>query len=287
MKLLSPHSWKDYELIDSGDGEKLERFGAYTLRRPEPQAVWSKFLPETQWKDLADARFVPDGSHAGFWEQKTKIPAFWIITYKAQGMQIRFRLSLTGFKHVGIFPEQAVNWDFIYERTRQLSRPKVLNLFAYTGGASLAARAGGADVTHCDSIKNIINWANQNMEASGLEGIRWLVEDAFKFVKREARRGNRYQGIILDPPAYGHGPKGEKWKLEDMVNELTLEVANILDPDKGFLVFNSYSLGFSALVLENLVQTHMPIKGKTVESGELFLPERSGRRLPAGVFARM
>ena len=287
MKLLSPHSWKDYELIDSGDGEKLERFGRYTLRRPEPQAVWGKFLPEAQWRDLADARFIPDGSHAGSWEQKNTIPAFWTITYKHQDMQIKFRLSLTGFKHVGIFPEQAVNWDFIYDRSRQLNRPKVLNLFAYTGGASLAARAGGADVTHCDSIKNIINWANQNMEASGLEGIRWLVEDAFKFVKREARRGNRYQGIILDPPAYGHGPKGEKWKLEDMVNELTLEVGNILDPEKGFLVFNSYSLGFSALVLENLVHTHLPVSGKTVESGELFLPERSGRRLPAGVFARM
>ncbi len=287
MKLLCPTDWKDYELIDSGDGEKLERFGPYTLRRPEPQAVWSKSLTEKRWQDLADARFVPDGSHSGTWEQKKSIPEEWYITYRYKEMKLSFRLTLTGFKHVGIFPEQAVNWNFIYDKTLEINQPKVLNLFAYTGGASLAARAAGADVTHCDSIRNIINWANQNMLASGLKDIRWLVEDAFKFVLREARRGNKYHGIILDPPAYGHGPKGEKWKLEDMVNELTQAVSQILDEKQSFLVFNSYSLGFSSLVLENLVLTHFPTDFTSLESGELYFPERSGRRLPAGVFVRM
>ncbi|MDP5169167.1 MAG: class I SAM-dependent methyltransferase [Bacteroidia bacterium] len=287
MKLLSPTDWKEYELIDSGDGEKLEKFGPYTLRRPEPQAVWSKFMTESKWGELADARFVPDGSHSGSWEQKKRIPDEWYISYQYKDMLLKFRLTLTGFKHVGIFPEQAVNWNYIYERSLQMNKPKVLNLFAYTGGASIAARAGGADVIHCDSIRNIINWANQNMVASGLNDIRWLIEDAFKFVKREARRGNKFQGIILDPPAYGHGPKGEKWKLEDMVNELTEAVSQITDEQDSFLVFNSYSLGFSSLVLENLVKTHFPKQASKIESGELFLPERSGRKLPAGVFARI
>lgn len=287
MKLLTPKDWQDYELIDSGDGEKLETFGPYTLRRPEPQAVWSKSMGEKRWEELADARFLPDGSHSGNWEQRRPIPNEWYVSYQYQAMQLKFRLTLTGFKHVGIFPEQAVNWNYIYEQAGRMHMPKVLNLFAYTGGASLAARAAGADVIHCDSIRNIITWANQNMQASGLQDIRWLVEDAFKFVKREARRGNLYQGIILDPPAYGHGPKGEKWKLEDMVDELTESVAKILDPKKSFLVFNSYSLGFSSLVLENLVRTHLGARARKLEAGELYLEERSGRRLPAGVFARV
>lgn len=286
MKLLSPTDWKEYRLIDSGDGEKLERFGEVTVRRPEPQAVWSKTLKETEWQKIADARFVPDGSHSGKWERKGKVPDEWYIQYRYKGMRIKFRLTLTGFKHVGIFPEQAVNWNFIYDHCRKMKQPKVLNLFAYTGGASLAARAGGADVIHCDSIKNIINWARQNMEASNLQDIRWLVEDAFKFVKREERRGNKFDGIILDPPAYGHGPKGEKWKLENMVDELTNSVSSILAPDNSFLVFNSYSLGFSSLVLENLVKTHFDLHHRSIESGELFLEEDSGRKLPAGVFTR-
>ena len=194
---------------------------------------------------------------------------------------------MTGFKHVGLFPEQAVNWDYIYDSALNIPNAKVLNLFAYTGGASLAARAAGASVTHCDSIKNVVSWANTNMQSSRLSDIRWMVEDAFKFVKREARRGNLYNGIILDPPAYGHGPKGEKWKLEDMVNDLTESVAQILDREKYFLVFNSYSLGFSPLVIHNLIATHFGKKGlKNAEFGELYAEERSGRKLPMGIFGR-
>lgn len=286
MKLLSPTDWKEYQLIDSGDGEKLERFGEVTVRRPEPQAVWRKSMSESKWEKIAQAHFIPDGSHSGRWERKGNIPDEWYITYRYRDMKIKFRLILTGFKHVGIFPEQAVNWNFIYDKCKQMNQPKVLNLFAYTGGASLASRAGGANVIHCDSIKNIINWANKNMQASGLKDIRWLVEDAFKFVQREARRGNQYQGIILDPPAYGHGPKGEKWKLENMVDDLTHSVGQILDKENGFLVFNSYSLGFSSLVLENLVKTHLQPGRRKLESGELYLKEQSGRKLPAGVFVR-
>ncbi|MEL6673675.1 MAG: class I SAM-dependent methyltransferase [Bacteroidota bacterium] len=288
MKLLTPQDWKDYELIDSGEGNKLERFGKYVLYRPEPQAVWSKSLPEKDWEKWAHARFVQEGSHQGQWQKKPGMPDQWYIRYQSGGMNLKFRLGLTAFKHVGVFPEQAINWNYIYQNCKGLRQPKVLNLFAYTGGASLAARAAGADVIHCDSIKNVLNWANVNMEASGLRDIRWLLEDAFKFVRREAKRGKQYQGIILDPPAYGHGPKGEKWKLEDMVNELTEAVAKILAPKNRFLVFNSYSLGFSALVLENLVRSHFKAEGlRKMESGELYMPERSGRKLPMGVFVRM
>ncbi|MDX1906839.1 MAG: class I SAM-dependent methyltransferase [Bacteroidia bacterium] len=287
MQLLTPTDWQAYELIDSGDGEKLERFGAYTVRRPEPQAVWSKFLPEKDWENLAHAHFKQAGSHAGTWDRKPGMPDQWYISYQYGEMKLSFRLGLTGFKHVGIFPEQAVNWNYLYNSLKSVPGARVLNLFAYTGGASLAARAAGADVTHCDSIRAVLNWAGANMEASGLNDIHWLLEDAFKFVKREVRRGNRYQAIILDPPAWGHGPKGEKWKLDDMINELTHEVAQITDPDRHTIVFNSYSLGYSPLVIENLVRTHFPYAPQDgIEAGELYLQERSGRRLPAGIFVR-
>ena len=286
MKILAPPHWKDYELIDSGEFEKLERFGEHVLCRPEPQAVWGRSLPATEWNRTWKARFVQEGSSSGHWDNKG-VPENWMIQYDTGAFRLRFKMALTGFKHVGIFPEQAENWNFIYQRCRAMEKPAVLNLFAYTGGASLAARAAGADVIHCDSIRQVVGWARANMEASGLENVRWLVEDAFSFVKKEARRGRKYQGIILDPPAWGHGPNGEKWKLEDNINELMGLVAQILDQEKGFLVFNAYSLGYSPLVLQNLVQTHFgPRQNKALEIGELYLPERSGRRLPAGVFAR-
>ncbi len=287
MQLLTPQNWPHYELIDSGNGEKLERFGDYILRRPEPQAVWRQSRPEKDWQQMPHARFVPQGSHAGIWERYQKMPDQWYISYEYQAMKLRFRLGMTAFKHVGIFPEQAVNWDYIYDSVRKIPNANVLNLFAYTGGASLAARAAGANVIHCDSIKNVINWASANMEASSLTDIRWLLEDAFKFVKREAKRGRIYQGIILDPPAYGHGPKGEKWKLDDMVDELSAYVGQILDPRHNFLVFNSYSLGYSPLILQNLIHTHFEGKVQNLEGGELYLPERSGRKLPMGIFARL
>jgi 23S rRNA (cytosine1962-C5)-methyltransferase len=288
IKVLSPSSFEDYQLIDSGNGEKMERFGQYVLIRPEPQALWAPALPNDQWLKMADARFEQDGSASGDWIRfNKKMPDQWVVAYNRGKMRLKLRLGLTRFKHVGIFPEQSVNWDFIYQRSKQIEQAKVLNIFAYTGGASLAAKAGGADVIHCDSIKQVVNWANANMELSKLDGIRWLVEDAFKFVMREAKRGNKYNGIILDPPAWGHGPKGEKWKLEEQLNELMTGVAGILAEKDAFLVMNAYSLGYSSLILENLGRSHFGQQFMdNLEIGELCLEEQQGRRLPAGVFMR-
>jgi 23S rRNA (cytosine1962-C5)-methyltransferase len=215
-----------------------------------------------------------------------KMPDQWVIPYKLPNdKEISFRLGLTSFKHVGIFPEQAANWDFIVKSIESMStpKPKVLNLFAYTGGASLAASAAGAEVTHVDSIKQVVSWANENMQISGLTDIRWMVEDALKFGEREVRRGNKYNGIILDPPAFGHGPKGEKWKLEDNLAEMMKNVLQILDPKEHFLILNAYSLGLSALVIENLLKE---FAGKDLKIGELYLQAKSGVKLPLGVFGR-
>lgn len=289
MLQLCPQNWKDYELLDSGDGLKLERFGQYVTIRPEPQALWDRRLSASDWEKKAHVRFVPRSSSSGEWKKIKQAPDQWQISYPLPGNgNMRFRLGLTSFKHVGIFPEQAVNWDHIYNSlvNIKVEKPRFLNLFAYTGGASLAARAAGADVTHVDSVKQVITWANQNMELSGLKDIRWLVEDALKFVKREIKRGNRYHGIILDPPAYGHGPNGEKWKLEDSINEMVKNVVELLDPGKHFLILNAYSLGLSAMVVETLLQSSYSHK-TGIEAGELFLPSSTGQQLPLGVFGRL
>ncbi len=294
MNLLTPLDWHNYELIDSGDYEKLERFGKYILRRPEPQAVWRRALTEEEWENQTDAWFrkekgktAPEGNEKGEWILKPKMPQQWFINYSYTEMRLRFRLGLTAFKHVGIFPEQTENWNYIYDRVKELrtESPKVLNLFAYTGGASLAAKAGGADVTHVDSVKQVLNWSRENMEASGLDNIRWVLEDALKFVKREVKRGKIYQGIILDPPAYGRGPEGEKWVLEDNIGELMMACSLILDKQNSFGVLNLYSMGFSALIAENLVKDYFP-EVKNPASGELYVPDRAGRRLPLGIFCR-
>ncbi|MBP5520941.1 MAG: class I SAM-dependent methyltransferase, partial [Bacteroidales bacterium] len=300
-------SWKDYELLDSGDGEKLERFGSYVLWRPEPKALWGRSLPLSEWSRLPHTRFKPGAGFgragkedSGTWERLHKMDDQWWIRYalpagggvcssdfaslipptadaagpsrsRSHGRlrsdeqtpspaSISLRLGLTSFKHVGVFPEQAPNWDFIYRKCSVLEAPKVLNLFAYTGGASLAAKAAGAEVTHLDSVRQVVTWARQNMERSGLDGIRWIVEDAMKFARREARRGNLYDGIILDPPAYGHGPDWEKWKLDECLFEMLRTVATILAPH-GFVVLNLYSNGYSAALGETLVREAFGIPG--------------------------
>jgi 23S rRNA (cytosine1962-C5)-methyltransferase len=285
MQLLTPTRWKDYELLDTGNFEKLERFGKYITIRPEPQAVWSPTLDRKEWEKQAHVEFVPKSSSAGEWKQlKRDAVDRWTISYALPGgKEISFRLGLTSFKHVGVFPEQAVNWDYIYTTLQQMKTPKprFLNLFAYTGGASLAARAAGAEVTHVDSIKQVVTWANENMQHSRLDNIRWMVDDALKFVKKEQRRGNTYNGIILDPPAYGHGPNGEKWKLEDNINEMVQSVVDLLDEKEHFLILNAYSLGFSAMILQNLFAK------RKVETGELFLNAKHGTVLPLGVFGRL
>lgn len=286
MELLTPLHWKDYELLDCGDFEKLERFGKYITIRPEPQAVWPRVWPESEWKKQAHIRFVPKNSNSGDWIKLKAMPDQWKIRYELPNQNdIVFRLGLTSFKHVGVFPEQAANWDFIVQSIQSMkqSKPKVLNLFAYTGGASLAAAAAGAEVTHVDSIKQVVTWANENMQLSNLDSIRWMVEDALKFAQREERRGNKYNGIILDPPAFGHGPKGEKWKLEDNLAEMMKNVLRILDEKEHFLILNAYSLGLSALVIENLLKE---TAGDRLKIGELYLQAKSGVKLPLGVFGR-
>jgi 23S rRNA (cytosine1962-C5)-methyltransferase len=291
MLLLTPEHFKDYELIDCGDFEKLERFGKYITIRPEPQAVWNKVLSEGEWNRLAHVRFQPKSSSAGTWVKLKEMPDQWRISYDLADIKIMFRLGLTSFKHVGIFPEQAVNWDFIYSQIQKLKNntpePKVLNLFAYTGGATLAAKAAGADVIHLDSIKQVVSWSKENMDLSGLNNIRWLVEDAMTFVRREVKRGKKYNGIILDPPAYGHGPNGENWKLEEMINEMIHGVAELLEEKESFLVLNTYSLGFSALIIQNLLIEAFGKRGVNAEFGEIYLLATSGVKLPLGVFGRL
>jgi 23S rRNA (cytosine1962-C5)-methyltransferase len=287
MQLLTPLHWQDYELIDCGDFEKLERFGNYITIRPEPQAVWKKRYAYSEWEKLAHVKFVPKSSSSGDWKSLKKMPDQWTINYPLGNTQITLRLGLTSFKHVGIFPEQACNWDVIYNFLVDLEKPKFLNLFAYTGGASIAARAAGADVTHVDSIKQVVNWANENMQKSKLDNIRWMIDDALKFVKKEQRRGNLYQGIILDPPAFGHGPNGEKWKLEDNILEMIDSVLEIVDPKQHLLILNAYSLGFSALVPENLLQPFSAKHKSNLSIGELFLNAKSGVKLPLGVWGRL
>ena len=294
MQLLRPHHWKDYELIDSGDYEKLERFGKYIIRRPEPQAVWRKSLPEKEWEDAADATFKKekgktsqDGNDKGVWVQKNGMPDQWFINYEYKEMKLRFRLGLTSFKHVGVFPEQSENWDFIYDTVRNLnvSEPKVLNLFAYTGGASIAAKSAGADVTHVDSVKQVITWSRENMDASDLHDIRWIVEDALKFCRREVKRGKKYNGIILDPPAYGRGPDGEKWILEENIAEIMSLCSQLLEDSNSFLILNLYSMGFSAVIADNLIKDYFPdVKDRTY--GELIVPEKSGKNLPLSIYIR-
>jgi 23S rRNA (cytosine1962-C5)-methyltransferase len=288
IQLLTAENWKDYELIDCGDFEKLERFGNVILIRPEPQAVWGKGLPESEWTKLHHIRFKGRSATSGEWIKKDqKTPDRWHINYKNGDITLKFRLALTSFKHLGIFPEQAVNWDYIIKciRSFKTEQPKILNLFAYTGGASLAACAAGAETTHVDSIKQVVSWANENQTLSGLENIRWTVEDALKFVKREVKRGRKYNGIILDPPAYGHGPNGEKWKLEDNIKEMMEDVVKLLDQDEHFLILNTYSLGFSSVIVENLIRSSFP-EVQNLESGELYLQASSGYKLPLGVFGK-
>lgn len=296
---FNPQNWKDYELLDSGRGAKLERFGEYVLARPEPKALWDKSMTDEEWNRLAHTRFTPGAGFgkagkedSGTWERLRNMPDQWWIRYNG-GPKFSLRLGLTSFKHVGVFPEQAANWDYIFKHTSDIaaktgSKPKVLNLFAYTGAASLAAKCAGADVTHLDSVRQVVTWAHDNQDRSGLDGIRWVVEDAMKFANREAKRGNLYQGIILDPPAYGHGPDGEKWKLDECLFDMMKTVGKILAPQNSFLVLNLYSNGFSAILGETVVRQAFGLTSDTaLESGELVIMDRFGKNLPLSIFVRL
>jgi 23S rRNA (cytosine1962-C5)-methyltransferase len=292
--LLHPSSWIDYALIDSGDGEKLERFGKYVLIRPEPQALWNKQLSEEQWKQKADAKFVREQKDKfrfsddvkGGWSRSAHMPESWNVTYQYKTLKLTLRLALTSFGHVGIFPEQGSNWNFIYDTISgwNIKHARVLNIFAYTGAASVVARAAGAQVTHCDASRPGINWANQNMQLNGLTDIRWVYEDAFKFVKREVKRGNKYNGLIMDPPPYGRGPEGEKWTLQEQLNELIYQSSQLLADDHQFFILSTYAVGLSPMVGLNIAKTHFEMSH--VECGEFFLKSQQDRDLPMGTFLR-
>ncbi len=293
LKLYHPSSWKDYELIDSGDGEKLERFGKFTLIRPEPQAIWSKVLRDEAWTKLADNRFNREQKDKfrfsddvnGGWAKNSKMPESWTIDYHYGSLKITLRLALTSFGHVGLFPEQGSNWNFIYDTITswKIDKPKVLNLFAYTGAASVVAKTAGADVTHVDASRPGLNWANQNMQLNELTDIRWVYEDALKFVKREVKRGNTYNGIIMDPPPYGRGPEGEKWTLQEKLNELIQLSSQLLQKKNSFFILSMYAVGLSPLIGLNVAKTHFDADP---EVGEFFLKSGNKRDLPMGTFLR-
>jgi 23S rRNA (cytosine1962-C5)-methyltransferase len=294
LKLQYPESWQDYELIDSGDFEKLERFGKYILIRPEPQAIWKKVLTDAEWKKMAHAKFVREQKDKfrfsddvkGGWSRQPGMPESWEIQYRHEDFTLALRLALTSFGHVGIFPEQGSNWNFIYEAVTgwRANDVKVLNLFAYTGAASVVARMAGAQVVHCDASRPGLNWANQNMQMNKLSDIRWVYEDALKFVKREVKRGNRYNGIIMDPPPYGRGPDGEKWSLQEQLDEFIHLVSQLLEKENCFFILSMYAVGLSATVGYNVVSTYLD--AKSTEYGEFFLKSRHERNLPMGTYLR-
>lgn len=284
--MLLADKWKDYELIDTAGGEKLERWGQYTLRRPDPQVIWSTQKSSKEWKNV-DAHYHRSSKGGGEWEYKRKLPERWTISYGP----LSFYIEPTGFKHTGLFPEQAVNWQWMMEKIQAAGRPiKVLNMFAYTGGATVACAYAGAEVCHVDASKGMVTWAKQNVTLTGLadKPVRYIVDDVMKFVQREKRRGKTYDAIIMDPPSYGRGPNKEVWKIEDSLYGFVEECLDILSPNPLFFLINSYTAGFSPYVLSNILQSTVGKKyeGK-ISCGEVGIPV-SGKEivLPCGIYGR-
>ena len=278
------YDFKDYECIDAGNGEKLERWKNVILRRPDPQAMWYT-LKDSKWDNI-DGFYHRSKKGGGYWEFKTKLDEYWTVEYKG----LVFKVSPTGFKHTGLFPEQAVNWDFMMDKIKNSGRRiKVLNLFSYTGGATMACSKAGADVVQVDASKGMTEWAKENMKLSQLENnsIRFIVDDCLKFVQREARRGNKYDAIVMDPPSYGRGPNKEVWKFEDNIYKLIDACMNILSDKPLFFLINSYTTGISATVLENILKTTILKKypnGK-VDAGDIGLPITTNNLiLPCGIY---
>ncbi len=278
VNILTSPDWQEYALLDSGEGKKLEQFGKVRLIRPEAEAVWNRKLSETEWNQAA-AEFIPTAEeNGGHWKKKASFPAEWKVRYK----DLMFQLMLSNSKQVGIFPEQACQWDWVRQQLSPIGRSaQVLNLFGYTGGMTIAAAAAGAKVTHLDASKKAIQWAKENQTASGLgsDSIRWMLDDGLKFVQREARRGNRYQGIILDPPKFGRGPKGEVWEFYKSFPELIQACGEILAPDARFLLVTAYAIKASSLTLNNALAEITAKFGGFVTNGEVCLQDRSGGRL--------
>lgn len=267
-------NWKDYELIDATDGERLERFGDVLLIRPDPQIIWHTPRRDPRWES-ASARYLRSKTGGGHWEMRRKTPECWQIRYG----DLRFNLKPMGFKHTGIFPEQAVNWDLMAEKIRAAGRPiRVLNLFGYTGAATLACAAAGAHVTHVDASKGMVNWGRENAVLSELaeKPMRWLVDDCGKFVQRELRRGNTYDAIVMDPPSYGRGPGGEVWKLEDQIYALVEQCVRLLSDQPLFFLINSYTTGLSPAVMQYILATLMKDRGGVTAADEIGLPVTAG-----------
>ena len=277
-------NWKDYELIDATDGERLERFGDVLLIRPDPQIIWHTPRKDPRWES-ANARYLRSKTGGGHWEMRRKTPECWQIGYG----DLRFNLKPMGFKHTGIFPEQAVNWDLMAGMIRKADRPiRVLNLFGYTGAATLACVAAGAHVTHVDASKGMVNWGRENAVLSGLaeKPMRWLVDDCGKFVQRELRRGNTYDAIVMDPPSYGRGPGGEVWKLEDQIYDLVAQCVRLLSDHPLFFLINSYTTGLSPAVMQYIVATLMQGRGGSTAADEIGLPvTANGLVVPCGATA--
>lgn len=283
--MIISRDWKDYKCLASGDGEKLEKWGNVILRRPDPQIIWPK-SDDKLW-DNWDGFYHRSNKGGGNWEFRKKLDEYWTVNYK----DLKFRVSPTNFKHTGIFPEQAANWDFIIDRIKIDKRDefRVLNLFAYTGCASMAASwAGASEVVHVDAAKGMVEWAKDNRDLCGLTDnkIRFIVDDVIKFLEREKRRGRTYHGIIMDPPSYGRGPKGEVWRLEDNLGELLIKARDVLDKDYSFLLINSYTTGLSQVSLNNILK--LTFKDSKIETGEIGLPiEENDLVLPCGIYGRV
>ncbi len=275
-------NWQDYCLIDTSKGERLERWGNVTLIRPDPQIIWECNTPAKEW-NTPHARYIRSSSGGGHWEYSKNLPESWNIKYK----NLTFMVKPTGFKHTGLFPEQAVNWDYCTELIKNANRPiKVLNLFAYTGGATLACAAAGASVCHLDAVKGMVDWGKTNAKLSGLadKPIRWITDDAMKFLGREIKRGSKYDGIILDPPSYGRGTNGEMWKLEDCIHELMLRCTQVLSENPLFILLNSYTTGLSPSVMAYLLKMTVGNSYKIeVNAEEIGLPvKNTGLAIPCG-----
>lgn len=272
-------SWPDYQLLDAGGGKKLERWGKIITIRPEVQAYFHSGKPFTEWRAMAHWEFIDVPGKSGRWKAlKAEAPAMWQVSFG----RLKFNIGTSTFKHVGLFPEQAANWQHIDQHVR--AEHKFLNLFAYTGAASCVARLKGADTFHVDASKSILNWGRENMDASRLLNIHWVLEDALKFAEREARRGNKYDYIIMDPPAWGNGPKGEKWKLEDKIDQLFAATAQILNPS-GLLTLNTYSPSIEASVLSELAAIYF--EGRPVEQSGLFIESQTSKALYCGELLRI
>ncbi|MGB4984602.1 MAG: class I SAM-dependent methyltransferase [Erysipelotrichaceae bacterium] len=277
------NNWTDYEVIDSGNGDKIDRFGPYVLRRPDPSCIWeNKHLSQNK----INAQYHRSNKGGGSWEYLTKIPESWNIKYQ----HLTFKVSLTNFKHTGIFPEQACNWDFMMNKINNssLKEIRILNLFAYSGCATMAcASTKATEVVHVDASKGMISWAKENMELCHLENkhIRYIVDDCLKFIKREIKRGRKYQGILMDPPSYGRGPNNELWKFEEQINELIAQASELLADDALFFLVNSYTTGISSTVLNNILQTTFNKRKGQITSGELQLPiTKNSLILPCGIY---